>query len=331
MTADGQEVLVVDGDEKVQRGLGQLLTNENLVPTVLADPQRARALVKEKYFAAALIDLDTPSPNAGLELVRFMKQEAPATELFVMAARKVFESAVLAFRAGASDVVIKSPDQVEYLKQRVVEACSSVRTRAQDEQLLGEALAVHEEFLKKLMESSRRSAELEERLGGGSQSAEADGDTRVLVVETIDDPWLGQLLPEMLRGGYDLRICGSGGEGIDVASAVKFQIAIVRDSLPDLPGSMVIAALKGQSPDTITILFSRPGARPGRAEVIEGSRTIPLVPEFSNVKQLVERLDELRQAFTAKSRERRYLASFRQQNYELLKRYAELKQKLQKR
>ena len=39
--AEGQEVLVVDGDEKVQRGLEQLLGAANLVPTVLADPARA--------------------------------------------------------------------------------------------------------------------------------------------------------------------------------------------------------------------------------------------------------------------------------------------------
>ena len=45
---------------------------------------------------------------------------------------------------------------------------------------------------------------------------------------------------------------------------------------------------------------------------------------------MVERIDELREAFRRKSRERRYLASFRQENYELLKRYAELKQRLQR-
>jgi hypothetical protein len=45
---------------------------------------------------------------------------------------------------------------------------------------------------------------------------------------------------------------------------------------------------------------------------------------------MVERIDELREAFRRKSQERRYLASFRQENYELLKRYADLKQRLQR-
>src|SRR5262252_435423 len=103
--AEGAEVLVVDGDDKVQRGLQQLLSQLELVPTVLGDPQRARELVHEKYFAAALIDLDTPTPNAGLELVTWMKEHAPATSLLVMVSRKVFETSVEAFRHGALDVI----------------------------------------------------------------------------------------------------------------------------------------------------------------------------------------------------------------------------------
>ena len=181
--ADGQEILIVDGDEKVQKGLGQLLTTQGLVPTVMSDPQRARELVRDKFFAAALIDLDTPTPNAGLELVRWMKQHAPTTAVFVMASRKVFEAAVEAFRAGATDVVVKAPDQVEYLKQRVVESCTEVRGKADEGRLITEVLGVHEDFLKRLMDTSRKVSELEERLDGNAQHADADGETSLLVVE----------------------------------------------------------------------------------------------------------------------------------------------------
>ena len=325
--ADGQEVLVVDADDKVQRGLSQLFSQQNLSPTVLADPERARELIREKFFAAALVDLDTPQAGAGLELVRFLRKEAPLTNVFVMASRKVFEAAVEAFRAGATDVIVKTPDQVEYLKRRVLEACTVAQSRGDEDRVLGEVQVVHEEFLKRLMDTSRRAAELEERLGGGAQSADSDAQIQLLVVEAIDDPWLGQMLPEKLQGN-EIRVAGSGGEAIDVATGSRFAIALVRDTLPDLPGSMVVSALKSQSPETITILYSRPGKRPGKAEVIEGSRSIALLPEFNQVEQLVERIDELKQAYQAKNRERRYLAAFRQQNYELLKRYAELKQKI---
>ena len=328
--ADGQEVLVVDGDDKVQRGLAQLLSSSNLVPTVMSDPDRARALAKEKFFPVAVIDLDTPEPNAGLELVRWFKQDSPITTTFVICSRKAFESAVEAFRAGAADIVLKSPDQVERLLRRVLDAATSSKTRAAEEHLLAEALAVHEDFLKRLMETSRRVSELEEQLGGMSQVSELDIDCQIVVVEPTNGDWLASGLNELLRGktGFVLHTAGSGSEGMDLAGRMRSQRALISDQLPDLPGSMVVSAFKQQSPDTITILYSRPGVKPGKAEIVEGSRVIPLVNEFSDARQIVQRIDELREAGHRTSRERRYLAQFRQDNYQLIKKYADLKQKL---
>jgi DNA-binding NtrC family response regulator len=329
--ADGQEVLVVDGDEKVQRGLAQLLSASGLVPTVMSDPSRARALAKEKFFPVAVIDLDTPQPNEGLELVRWFKSDSPVTTTYVMCSRKVFEVAVETFRAGAADLVLKAPGQVEYLQKRVVESCSTARTRVRDERLLGEALTVHEEFLRSLMDKQRRISDLEEQLGGGSHPTEEElAECPVCVIEPLQEDWLVGPLNELLRGraGYSLTSAGSGSEGMDLAGRQHFNIALICEQLPDLPGSMVASAFKQQSPDTITILYSRPGASAGRADIVDGARTIPLVPAFSDPRQMVARLDELREAARRTRRERRYLAAFRQENYELIKKYADLKQKL---
>jgi DNA-binding NtrC family response regulator len=328
--ADGQEVLVVDGDEKVQRGLAQMLSSTGLVPTVMGDPGRARALAKEKYFPVAVIDLDTPEPNHGLELVRWFKQDSPITTTFVICSRKVFESAVEAFRAGAVDIVVKAPDQVEHLKKRVVEAATVSRTRAAEERLLGEALGVHEDFLKRLMDTSRRVAELEEQLGG--TTPDADGDCQICIVEPNDSDWLFSGLTELLKGktGYVVRHASSGSEAMDLAGRTRFNISLICSQLPDLSSSMVVSALKQQIPDTIAIVYSRPGASVGRAEIVDGSRIIPVIGEFSDAAQMVARIDELREAQRRTARERRYLSQFRQENYDLLKRYAELKHKLQR-
>lgn len=331
MAEDGQEVLIVDGDERVQRGLYTLLVAEGLTPTVLSDTVRAERLLHEKFFAAALFDLDTPAQNGGLELLRRCKADAPNTAMFVMSSRKDFEVAIEAFRAGAADVVLKAPDQVDYLKHRVVELCSSVRHRVRDERLMPEMIGLYDEFLKRLMEASRRVVELEERIGGSVHPADADSSCEVLLVEPPDQVWLATELSERLaqKGGYALRTAGSGGEALDAATGKSFHVALICDSLPDLPGSMVANTLKGQSPDTIIILYSRPQKGPGKAEVIEGSRVIALLPRFSNAEQIIERIDDLKRASVERSRERRYLVAFRQQHYELLRRFAEMKQKLQ--
>jgi hypothetical protein len=123
----------------------------------------------------------------------------------------------------------------------------------------------------------------------------------------------------------------TGGEALDVVGRKRFQIALVKDALPDLPGSMVVRTIKGQSPETIVLLFSSPvGGRAGSVQVIETSRVIEWLPSFTQPRQIADRLDEVRDAFVATTRERKYLSAFRQQHFELLKRYAELKQKLQR-
>ena len=66
----------------------------------------------------------------------------------------------------------------------------------------------------------------------------------------------------------------------------------------------------------------------GQAQLIEGSRVIPL--ELGEGAHAVARVQELREALRAKSRERRYLQAFRAQHYDFLRRYAEFKQKLEK-
>src|SRR5262249_2186458 len=162
-----------------------------------------------------------------------------------------YDAALAAFRAGATDVIVKAPDQVEYLKRRVVELCRDGRQGASTTRILDEVVALHEDFLRRLMETARRTAELEARLGGGEPQPASDAEGALLVVEPATDGWLsGQLLAELGRkGGYRLRTAGSGGEGLDAATAQRFHIALVRDQLPDLPGTMVVSTLRAQSPE----------------------------------------------------------------------------------
>jgi DNA-binding response OmpR family regulator len=328
--AEGQEVLVVDADPKVQRGLDQLLRAAGLLPTTVSDAARALDLSSEKYFAVALVDADTPGPEAGLEMVPLIHMKAPNTAVVVMAPRRSYEVAVKAFRAGADDVVAKTPDQVEYLRGRVVELASGKARAADGMRLVEQAAALHEELMNVLLDTHRRLSELEERQSGGELSGAPT--TAVLLVE--DDGWLGGRLHAMLgeRGGFHIRAVATGGEALDLSGQERFHITLVKDALPDLPGSMVVRTVKGQSPDTIVLLYTPPfsPAQPGAVQIIEGHRSIPFIPEFTDPRQLAERLGELREAFHTTAKERRYLGSFRQQHFELLKRYADLRQKLQR-
>jgi hypothetical protein len=109
-----------------------------------------------------------------------------------------------------------------------------------------------------------------------------------------------------------------------VASNELVHIALIRDDLPDLPGSMVVRTLMKSSPSTLAVVYSASG----RAQLYDGSRAIPL--ELGTPAEASTRVRELRDALRVKNRERRYLQAFRAQHYEFLRKYAELKHKLEK-
>jgi CheY-like chemotaxis protein len=146
----------------------------------------------------------------------------------------------------------------------------------------------------------------------------------VLVVDA--DPRLHQGLEKAAPRGFAFTLALSGGEALDRVTAQTYRIGLVAESLPDLPPSMVMRALKAQSPETIVISYHLGG----RLEIVDDKKTIPIVEQFTQLVQLTERLDELAEAHRQTGRERRYLTAFRERHYEFLRQLAELKKKLEK-
>jgi DNA-binding NtrC family response regulator len=153
--AAGQEILVVDADDQVVKGLDRLLTRVGMIVTGTHDPVRARDQLLNKFYAVALVDADTPTPGGGIELLQFARDKSPLTSVVIMTARKSYETAVKAFRAGAADVVLKEPDVVPYLRERVVEAATDIKATADRNSLLEEVAETHEEFLRRLRDVAR--------------------------------------------------------------------------------------------------------------------------------------------------------------------------------
>lgn len=237
--------------------------------------------------------------------------------------RKSFEGAVDAFRAGASDLVWKSPDQVDYLKRRVLESLSESRTRSDTVGLIADVRDVHEEFLKLVMASDRRAQEAEDRAAGRDpKTVDVAGDIPILCVDGDD-----RLYKAMAQGqipGFTFMYAQSGGEALDRISNARFHIALVGPNVPDLPTDMVVRAMKQHAPELIAISY----VPNGKLEIVESTRSIPIVDKFTSAKQLVDRLNELAEGYRAKARERRFLQAFRERNYEFLRRFNELRQRM---
>lgn len=332
--ATGQEVLVVDGDKNVLRGLERLLGDAGLTVTSFTEPARVRDQVEKRFIPVVLCDLDTPQQGAGVDLVKFVREKSPLTSVVVMTPRKAFEAVAPAFRAGAFDVVPKTNDSVLYLRDRVVLAAVEIRSAITRDQLLVEVAEVHDTFLKKMMELTRHATDLEDKLlaRDGDVSSSARGLEVVSVLMVDDDPALNEVLIRELpeAEGWRIRYAQSGGEALDAASQSPPHVLVVNEHLPDLPARTVLKTIKGNAPDVVALMFTPPTDKaPGEVKLVESSRLLTLVPTFGAPGQLVGSLNEVRDALRQKHKERRYLNVFRKQQLDFLKRFNQLKQRLE--
>jgi DNA-binding NtrC family response regulator len=303
-----------------------------LVVTGTPDPVRARDRVELVEELVALVDADTPTPGAGIELLQFARDKAPLTSVIVMSARKSYETAVKAFRAGAVDVVLKEPDVVPYLRERVIEAASELQSTSERNTLMEEISETHEEFLRRMRDMAKELVDQEDRLLGRASGDTDEGGDAMNVVLVDDDPSALAKLEGVLStaNGWHFRVAVTGGEALDFVTQMRPQIVLVKEQLPDLPGSMVVKTVRAGTPDAVTLLYSppsRPGSS-GEVKMIDASRSMNLVPNYTDPEQLVAPLNEIREGLRQKTRERRYLQAFRQRNYEFLQRYAVLKQRI---
>ena len=66
----------------------------------------------------------------------------------------------------------------------------------------------------------------------------------------------------------------------------------------------------------------------GHVNLVEQAGSRAIVKPFNDPKQLISRLDELAEAWRVKTKERRYTQAFREKHYDFLRRYVELKTKI---
>jgi DNA-binding NtrC family response regulator len=324
----GVEVLVLDGDDRVHAGIAQLLSEAQLHVTCVAAADEALALVEKQFFSVALIDIDTPEPRAGIATIAMIKQRSPTSMVIAMTPRRSYEDAVDAVRAGAIDLILKAPDSVAYLKDRVLDAAGRSVGKREVDSVLDDVRAVHEEFLHRFMEAERRAVDLADKAAGRDPQRNVMLDElRVLVVDEVDD--FVSAVSEAAPAGFVFVHATSGGEGLDRISSGSFHYAMVAEDVTDLPARTLARTIRNQHPDTVVLTFLGP-AENGHVELVETNGMRTLVKPFTEAKQLVDRLDELADAWRAKARERRYTQAFREKHYDFLRRYVELKTKVER-
>ena len=324
----GVEVLVLDADERVHAGIAQLLSEASLHVTCVTDAERALTLVSRQFFSVALVDIDTATPRDGISTIVSIKRASPTTMVIAMTPRRSYDDAVDAVRAGAVDLILKAPDSVAYLKDRVLEAAGRSVGKREVDTVLDDIKSVHDEFLQKFMDAERRAIDLGDQVAGRDLSRAINIDEmRVLVVDEVDD--FVTAMEEAKPKGFSFTHATSGGEGLDRCSSGSFHYAMVAEDITDLPASTVARTIRNQHPDTVVLTFLGPSEN-GRVDLVETNGTRSLVKPFTAATQLIMRLDELAEGWRAKAKERRYTQAFRERHYDFLRRYVEIKTKIER-
>jgi DNA-binding response OmpR family regulator len=324
----GALVLVLDGDDRVHAGIDQLLAEASLHVTCCSDAQRALELADREFFSVALVDIDTPTPRAGIATIAAIKKASPTTMVIAMTPRRSYDDAVDAVRAGAVDLIVKAPESVAYLMERVLDAVGRSAGRREVDTVLDDIKRVHDEFLQRFMEAEKRALDLADKAAGRDpKKVRLDEELRVLVIDEVDE--MHEALQSAKLKSFAFDHATSGGEGLDRVSSSKFHYALIAEDLSDLPSRTVARTIRNQHPDTIVLTFLGP-AENGHVELVEthGARTI--IKPFDDPQQLLARMDELAEAWRAKARERRYTQAFRERHYDFLRRYVEIKTKIER-
>lgn len=320
----GAEVLVIDKDENVREGISALAAEAKMNATCVRDPSDAWDLLKKRFFSVAVVDLDTPHPNAGIDTVTSIRMVSKTTTIIVLTPRKSYDAVLEVLRAGATDVVHKSPESVDYLKNKLIAAAGHSQQQLQLTAILKEAGGVHDTFLELLMRAEREVVDLEDTIAKRDPSV-LGGELRILVVDRNAE--FAKELTSLAPAGYAIESVQTGGEALDRGSSRPFHFAMVAHDLPDLPQSMVARSLKGQNPELVALTYRGP-CEGGIVEITDAGPGAVVVENFSRTELLVERLPDLGEAFRAKERQRRYTQAFRAKHYDFVRKFVSFKEKL---
>ncbi len=321
--ARGDELLIADSNERDREGLRKLFNGEGYVCTCVGNMDEARHLIQQKFFPAAVIDLDFGAANGGVELSRIIVEKSKPTSIVLLTGRRSFEAAVDALRLGVSDIVNKRPDEIAYLTNAVRVAVDRYRAGDKEGSLLREVRSVLDEAFKIMLSMGRKLYEDTSPTGQSVSGAGAATMKPTILLIDEDQRFLQELAGLLANKPWEVSVELSGGSGLDRASTFQFQIVAVREELVDLPGQMVIKSAQGQNGRALGLLYSTRGE--GRVERYEGGRVTSADQPFRGATHLVAKLEQMVDDLSAMRRERRYLQAFRTDHPDFLKRYAELK------
>jgi CheY-like chemotaxis protein len=211
-------VLLIAADGPLLQALGQLLPLRlpGAVIETSADAAASLDRIATTDYGVVALDLGMPALEAGAWLAR-VRSLRPETSILVLAGSADLDLALEALRAGARELVAKPIDW---------EVLAAV---------IGRAL--------RSGPSSHRPKEPRPASAVRAENAAAGPARRILVIE--DDADGREVLQIMLQSwGHEVEMAANGPDGLALALAGRFDIALIDIGLPGLDGYAVARQLR---------------------------------------------------------------------------------------
>ena len=141
---DNPRILIIDDDPNLRKTLVDILRLRGFEPIVAGNGSEGLALMREKPFNLALIDLGLPDIS-GIEVLKKIKADWPATEIIILTGKATMDSAIEAANRGAFSYLVK-PYEIEQLMLNIL--------RAMEKQRAENSLRKSEERFRKIFEES---------------------------------------------------------------------------------------------------------------------------------------------------------------------------------
>ena len=318
--AQGEELLIAESAERDRAGLRSLFETDGFVCTAVETMDKARDLLRRKFFPIAVIDLDFGGTNEGLALASYIMQHSRPTKIVMLTGRRSFEAAVSALRAGVIDIVNKRPDQVDHLRAAVAVALDRYQAGSKDGALLREARMVLDDAMRIMLGLGRK-------LYGSEGSTSGLKVKPAILIVDENQAFLQQVANLLASKPWEVSVEMRGGAALDKTSSFSFQIVCVRDELTDLPGHMLLRSVQAQKSPPLGLLYSQVGE--GRIERYEGGQVTSDDRGFRGAEHLVAALVSLVDELATLREERRYLQAFRAEYSTFFKRFADLKARIE--
>jgi two-component system nitrogen regulation response regulator GlnG len=129
-------ILVADDEESIRWVLSKALKKQGFDVEVAEDGNQARKMVQERRYDLAILDIKMPGTN-GLDVLKFIREEYPATLVVIMTAEATMEHAVTAMKNGAYDYLTK-PFDLSALDAIILKATKAAEVTEQIDQLKSE-------------------------------------------------------------------------------------------------------------------------------------------------------------------------------------------------